>query len=361
MTNKSTARRTFAPTVFWILNALLLLDGATEARAQLTGTVVDSEGAALAGASVEAWGQSGRLATRISGSEGHFWFNADIDAQTTRVIVDLIGYRTTATRSALATRPLVIRLEVQPVPLPELIVAATRARCPASDQDEARDLWKRAASRYADNTQDFAGNAVVLEAQGPISEDLIGSHEAVDLEQVGRVWRGASWPPEPIGRTNIDKRVERDGYVRKSHDNRWVYPNLAGLDASHFASSTFGDLHNFIIVSADSEVAVVQFCPVSDPEGTISGTLHLSPEGQLLEARWTFASADPTQEAGGEVFFSEFVETSSDELHLVSARGAFWRHTPGVEAADGSRSFWQLLQVFNNVQLMRDRNLPREY
>lgn len=328
--------------------------------AQVIGTVYDSAGAPLEGASVEAWGEAGRLANRISGVDGRFVFSPFVGQATTRVIVALIGYRTTVARTESPHAPLGITLEIQPVTLPELIVAATQAACPAPDGDRARELWERAASRYADGTLQLAGTAVVLEATGEVTEAAVGQIDEAQMQQVGRVWRGADWPPVALGRNNIDEISKRDGYVRKSRDGQWVYPNLAGVDASHFASSSFGDLHNFVVVTETEERAVLQFCPTSDFEGTISGTIHVTNSGQLLEARWIFDSADLTQEAGGEVFFGEFVDAESDAIHLVSGRGAFWRHTPGERRDGRSRSFWQLLQVFNDLQLREDKRGPRD-
>lgn len=340
-----------------LLVAVVLTPGPS---AQVTGTVHNAAGTPLEGATVEAWGESGRLANRISGAGGRFAFSPFVGQATTRVIVALIGYRTTVVRTEPPHTPLSITLEIQPLPLPELIVAATQSVCPAPDGDQARELWERASSRYADETLQLAGTAVVYEATGEVTEAAVGQIDEAQMQQVGRVWRGADWPPGPWGRNNIDEISKRDGYVSRARDGRLEYPNLAGVDASHFASAAFGDLHNFVVVTQTEEATVLQFCPNSDFEGTISGTMHLTTTGQLLEARWIFDSADLTQEAGGEVFFGEYVDAESDAIHLVSGRGAFWRHTPGERRDDRSRSFWQLLQVFNDLQLMEDKRGPRD-
>ena len=121
---------------------------AAGASAQVAGTVV-TDGGPVAGARVELWSPTRRVAERVTGADGAFKFVALDSVTATAILVRRIGFAPLRVALASASGPLTLRLRPVPQTLAEVTVRAAKDLCPNQPTDSARAAWTRLQVRYA--------------------------------------------------------------------------------------------------------------------------------------------------------------------------------------------------------------------
>ncbi|HEX8675139.1 MAG TPA: hypothetical protein VF710_24780, partial [Longimicrobium sp.] len=152
--------------------------------------------------------------------------------------------------------------------------------------------------------------------------------------------------------------IGRDGYAMRINGGmgeayvHWFYAPLQLAIAQHFVERQFAELHTISIVSTVGGNTVLGFC--SRPENgrsrtRLEGTLTLSPERELVRARWRYLTPTPHEDAGSEV---EFLPPGIVSGALLLPRSyRYWRRT------DRGRFFVQQ-QTFSEWRISPDRTPP---
>lgn len=313
------------PVAAVLVLVLVLTSGSmAPAAAQVSGTVTDDRGAPVEGATVEAWGESLRLASRITDGSGAFHFPPGIASRTTALYAHRLGYRAERVElEGTGAEGLVIRLTAEAIPLPAVDVVAPRELCPRDDDPSARSLWNAARARYADGL-DSMGVATYLSA----TRDVVPRERLADSPARGAALdqRGSSF----LLRVSWKRRIEREGYaypVRRPTAegamDSWVYAPLEADLSPHFADPLFGRLHTLSILAEDDGGWRIAFCPRDPRRPSIQGTLHLSQDTTLVSADWAFRTAEPSEEAGGQAVFTG--PASTPGRYLLPLEGLTWR------------------------------------
>lgn len=291
-------------------------------RAQVAGSVADERGAPLAGVAVELWSVDRRAAAVASDAEGRFVLPAGAVATAGRIVLRRIGYAPLSARFS-AEGPHAYRLRAEAVVLPG-VAAAARGTCPRRDEPAAREIWRAAAARYAQDTptHDFLvvrtehhGWVQPLERGYPDEERMVsGSEGRVATEPIESFLPGHGYA--------FRREPGRMGYWGMEDYDRWNYVELDTRHAYHFATETFGRLNALAVVGRDAEGTTLAFCS-REVRSSIHGTITVGTDGSFLSAGWRFRTPRPNEEAGGEVVFAP--PGPGPRPHLLAARGLFWR------------------------------------
>jgi hypothetical protein len=304
-----------------------VMGGAGEAHAQLTGVILDQGGNPIEGVAVEAWGETVRLATRVTDATGAFSIPQAVAARTTALYAHRIGFRAVRREVEAGAGPLEIRLDAEAVSLPSVEVVTSRAFCPRSDERTARALWEAARTRYAHGL-DSMGVATYLAAQREVVQpSALGSPPAPGEAEEQR---GSSF----LLRVSWNRRIDREGYaypVRRPTAggalDSWVYAPLQADLAPHFVNELFGKLHTLSVFSEDETGWRLAFCPRDGGRPSIHGTLHLAPDSSLVSAEWMFQTKEPEESAGGRAVFIPGGRQGTNP-YLLPSEGVFWRKAP---------------------------------
>lgn len=324
-----------------VLGLVLLV---TPLDAQLRGTVRDPAGAPLADAVVEVWSSSPAPVGTRTDASGAFRIAAGQLRSAERLTFRRIGYQTRIVRAAQvqADSLLDITLVADPVSLAGFTVTPLpkRAPCPNREQPVARRVWERARARYSEPPEGSGYRAMMLShreslkdpASDPVSEDRMQPQWAF--------WAGERDDPYAATQT-LGQRVRERGYAwalpwrlswyRSFAEEyfAWNYAQLFAYRAHHFISDAFGELHTLSLVRSTSEEIVLAFCPTRRGPPSIEGRLRLAADTTLVEARWSYRTPKPIEDAGGEVTFRPW-GGESGALPLLSAEsGTFWRREAG--------------------------------
>lgn len=314
-----------------LLSLLVLLTGllgwSPELSAQITGRVLDQGGNPIEGASVEAWGEDRRLATRLTDATGAFTIPAVVAVRTTALYANRIGFRALRVDVEPGAGPVEIRLDSEAIALPAVDVVTPREFCPRRDERTARELWEAVRRRYAQG----------LDSMG-VATYLATSRDVVDRDELGistplgaaEEQRGSSF----LLRVSWDRRIDREGYAypvrRPTADgalDSWVYAPLEADLAPHFIGELFGELHTLSVFSEDETGWRVAFCPRDDDRTSIQGTLHVTPDTTLVAAEWLFRTPEPEENAGGRAVFIPGGRRGSNP-YLLPSEGVSWRMGP---------------------------------
>ena len=303
------------------LSALLATALPLIARAQVAGTIVDSQGRPIPRVLVELWSPQERLAAQPTTALGRFSFNADVASRATALLARRVSYA--ALRIPLQPPDSTLRLELLQLPLPlaRTAVAATSTMCPAPDSRPARDLWELVRERYD-------AGAVV----GRWADFLVDSRR-VRAESLGVI----DTMRLGIGQSGVSRRF-LDGWSRHIRDSgyarpyggmvrrfdRWEYPPLWSLLAAHFAAALFGELHTFATDTTLRGEVVLRFCPRQLSRPRIHGALVLGRDTTMVRASWRFSTAEPSEDAGGEVIFAP-PDLRRSRYALLPISGFYWR------------------------------------
>jgi hypothetical protein len=109
----------------------------------------------------------------------------------------------------------------------------------------------------------------------------------------------------------------------------WNYAQLFTFRAGHFVSDDFGNLHTFSLVSGGAGEVVLVFCLVRRDRPSIEGRLWLRRDTTLAEARWSYRTLNPSEDAGAEVTFQPWVADGRARPFLVPESSTFWRRQLG--------------------------------
>ena len=290
---------------------------------------IETSGQPVAGARIELWTPTARIAERLSDAQGLATFPAVDIANATSVIARRIGFR--PERAELPAGATTLRIALVPLaaPLPTVTVREADLVCPQQDDAAARRRWEDARSTY---TPSFFGRHSVRETStGTVTAEEIGDVSKMRLNRGSRSYTTA-------GMAGARGNLSAHGYVRRLPERHtdtdfgiWSYPALAREYAEHFAEATFGERHTLRIVAMDSasQSSTLSFCARDRRQSGLDGVLRIGADGSLTSARWRFWNpARGAELAGGEVVFTPR-DARGTPAPLLAAQGLFWRRLPG--------------------------------
>jgi len=287
--------------------------------AQLHGRVLDAANTPLAGALVEIWSPTTRLAGAVTNERGQFLFPQDLALTAVLITVRRIGYQ--PARVPLPAPGVMI---VTMVPFAQTLAAVAvnaAPMCPNSDDKFARAAWEAMRQRFQAFRPDLGVWSAMRIVAGRVPAQGLG---AIDTAQAtdGQLAAGGDYFDLHT------RRVVTRGYaipyqgLRQDRFDPWEYPRLESVFAGHFMDTAFGHLHQFSLESRSPLVLV--FCPRNSRHPSIQGRLELDADTSLGRATWVFRTPEPREDAGGEVIFSR---PASGAVHpiLLPAVGLVWR------------------------------------
>lgn len=345
---------------------LAILCWCGEVAGQVSGTVTDDAGRFLAGAEVIAWGEGQLLSRVATDGRGRFMIEA-APTDVRRISIHYLGYETEIVGLDDSVAPdLSVALVPLPLALPELTVTVVQDGCSDPEDPRARALWDATRSRYASDTGRRGGLVGGHIEEGSVRSDWLGEVQAEVLVPTMRRWEGGGRPSSSFLWELLEDRTAAVGYAWKSERRlelglrhlNWEYPAFEERHGYHFATPDFGSAHRFRILSDGPSGVELAFCGKDQSRPWLRGRLLIGPDSAFVSTSWSVVTDEPNENAGGEVLFGE-VRDAGGELHLVSARGVFWRHN-GKEAAypDLPRSYHQLAIVNVEWIISMDSAMP---
>jgi hypothetical protein len=340
----------------WLLIAGLYLATAGRLGAQVSGTVVSETEDPIDLVQVELWGETGRLASRLTNRSGHFDFSGPETHDAIAVSFHHLGFA--PLRIALDTVPWVkaITLFYEPLALAAVHVGVQESLCPNDEDESARDLWESASGRYSPETAE-RGMAMRLmfreEQQIPI--ERVGIFDETRLVYRDHSKVGATWVPTRGRHVNINALIEQNGYAGRSllPSRAWDFYPIEGFYAFHFASSTFGAAHTFSRVAWGGSQTALVFCTTENRLPAIEGVLLISADTTLQSARWEVKTPRPEAKGGGEVMFAQIAGSLGELPHLVATRGIFW-----LEERNFPQRYFQRTSIFVGWNVSENDRMP---
>jgi hypothetical protein len=311
---------------------------------QLRGIVRDPAGAPLAEVVVEVWSSSPTPSGMRTDRSGVFRITGEQLRGALRLSFRRMGYGSQVVdpTKVAADSQLEITLAPDPVliegitvrPLPE------RAPCPNREQAAARRLWESARARYAPPPAGSAYRAMLLAHNGNVDDP---DADPVSEEQMRPNWRFWVGDRDDLfaGAQTLDQQVRERGYAWELPWRRswyrsfaeeyfaWNYAQLFSFRANHFASDVFGRLHTLSLVRDGADGAVIAFCPARRDLPSIQGWLRLGRDTTLVDARLSYRTPGPVEDAGAEVTFRPWAADGQIRPLLVAESSAFWRRQFG--------------------------------
>lgn len=322
------------PAVIYLFTAVGSVPASAAAAAgQVSIQAVDAQGRPMSAVQVEWYAPGELLGTVLTGPDGVAEIPADRWDEAVRVHLRFLGLETRVVQRRDLPADGVIRMEPSAIAVEGLTVEA-HDLCPLTDEPAARRVWSGIARQYSSETGDRARSVVFRQSKARVSglelrQDRDARTAGLQLAQSGGgVIHGGDRVFRPLS-----ERTRVDGYAWPPFFNtvsvrqlNWAYPELDRLDAHHFASPAFGELHDFAILEQAEGETTVAFCgrPGGD-RPVLAGILTLIPERRFLAAEWRFETPHDDEGAGGWVTFDDLVDGPSRTRHLVAAAGAFYR------------------------------------
>jgi len=295
---------------------------ATPAPSQVIGVVADSSGRPIAGAMVQLWSATERLAAINTDSRGRFAFDSVTAVRATLLVFRAIGYRPTEAVTSGRRASLSVVMQTISVTLSPIEVRSGSRACLDHEDHDARQLWNVLRKRY-----ERSGDSGVLATrmrlyQGVVAESLLG---VLDSAALVRGQRGATEGARALWRRQIGK----EGYARRvgqpaDQKGRWEYVPLESDYVRHFVEPLFGARHRFAWSPRPDGGASLSFCPTSTRHPEIAGELELSDDTALIAVNWIFVIPEGGSPAGGRVSFAKPFEWPSALLPIDGVR---WRRT----------------------------------
>jgi len=333
---------------------------------QLSGRVLTDAGSPLPNAVIQIWGSAELMADLETDRSGRFVSDLPLE-RVRRASIHHLGYGVEIVGvDQFRVGPVEVVMHGLPVALPMLEVTITSDICAESEDSGARQVWEAARRRYSAETRYRGGAAETRGSFGHVRAESVGRFQLAHQQRQGwQAWVGATDDSSPGRYRVIERIIAERGYAwgqRSASVGRrvlnWVYPLLEGRHAYHFATPEFGRGHAFHVVAVSSSHTELAFCPKSASQASIQGRLVIASDSTFLSARWTFVTDAPIEGAGGEVLFGEATD-SEGEVHLVSARGIFWRHDGEPPMYEGiSKTYVQLVRVTDQWRVSVDAHMP---
>lgn len=305
-----------------VLLCILLLFAAARpglVRAQLSGTVHDSEGTPVGGATVEIWSSTERIGQRTTGSDGGFAFAEAEVRLSSGLLVRSIGFRPIRVPLQRGGQ-MRLQLDRKHILLDDIVVSSDRGPCQWPDDPAARRLWQASSGKYSP-TRDMAVAASARVWEGRVAADELGY---ADTTALGWGARGRAPRAHSTWLQFLDQygyAWPSSGYRLGSVYDRWRYPPLESEFATHFVEDEFAANQKFAF-SADG--STIRFCPRRGmSKATIRGELHLAHDSSIARADWRFQGRRLGEEAGGFAIFAPTAETG--QRFLLPITGAVWR------------------------------------
>lgn len=315
------------------LGALTLLAAVTPVGAQVDIQVVDPTGHPIPSVQVDVFGMGELIGSYSTDGEGRTTLDAERWEDIRRISLHHLGYGTLILQALEIPANGVVQLRPEATRIEGFVVEGGEL-CPAPDEPRARRLWSEVADRYASDTGARAWSAYMSRYSGSVRATDLGQppdDPTIDYVAAGHpgvihggdrasrplaervTMEGYAWPPLLIsGTTNARLRV-------------WAYPVLEREHAYHFASPTFGKLHDFSVANEAEDEVSLAFCANGRGAGaTINGVITLVPGASFTSAQWRFSRVDPDEGAGGFVRFADHTEAMGGRPHLVSDGGYFF-------------------------------------
>ncbi len=306
--------------------AILAALAATPAAAQVRGRVVDAAERPVPDAVVELWVGSRQAGAARTDERGGFELAAVPAQDGAMLTVRRVGLQTQTVPLTSANTDLVVRMEVRPVVLPPLAVAAARRPpCPNREDPRARALWERMRSRYWQPGADTVFVFAFME-----SRTGVGEKADADDARAGRVSAGWTTGALVIAHPELMRLSGYAGRASGGVGERTAYWSYRALDdgaMQDFSGEHFGAAHTLSIVHLDAERMTIGFCPRERPgrTGQIQGTLVLGADTTLHAAQWTFRTPGPDEDAGGDA--SYYPPQPGLGFALLARETLFWRKT----------------------------------
>jgi hypothetical protein len=268
---------------------------------------------------------------RATDALGGFAFSQEESANGIGLTLTHLGYRTLTVSLKSSDTVLDLRMELQPIALPDLTVSKAAAACPNRDADRARSLWQAARERYTTTTSERGISMRMLTA----SEDLVPASQvgAIPEERLrpSALQRaGATKTPAPGRYVDVNVRIRTDGYGHRAGtgSKNWNFVPLEGHHAHHLAYDVFGERRTLSVVDDVESEVVIAFCPVRKDQVEIEGLLVIGRNSSFISAQRRFRTPDRRDDAGGEVVFAPWSDRPGERPHLLAARGMYWRRHP---------------------------------
>lgn len=298
----------------------------TAAKGQI-GTVRDTAGVPVVGASVEAFSATRLLARALTDNAGSFRLPRVQDVE--RLTVGRLGYATAVIQSPPDSLEVV--LEVEPIAVEGVSVLLPRLSCPTKDEAAARLLLSTSADRYSPET--FArGVAAVVRRHRHWTTTRSDSPDLdVELSRASPAiwaWVGARDLRTPGRFLHADSIIAKERYSWPDEASPFASPSLAQRHSYHFIGSLFRQLHDFTFISQDARRSVIGYCPRrGGRDKTIEGIIEVSADGSLAFVRWT-AYRSGRAVYGGETVFAPIPSVATELPHLTVIRARTWQATP---------------------------------
>lgn len=309
--------------------AALAMSLAPAARAQVTGTVREPGGIPVPEATVALWKGPREIARTFTDAEGNFRFDRDSSRAATVLLIRRIGFTPTSLSLGEKRTGLAVTIEQLAAPLPEVVTTAARRACPNHEDPEARALWRAMSDRYATHPHNVGIWTATSGTSGEVSAAEVGE---VDGNRIG--YGGHASTGEV--RLSYYRAIARDGYATRIDPGddiegrffHWRYPPLHAELSEHFLERDFAVRHTLGLWRNDNGSFTITFCGRDHSRPYLEGTLSISRDTALTEARWSFRTPSPHEDAGAEVSFLAPPRRASIRL-LVPLRSVWWRRLGG--------------------------------
>ena len=311
---------------------------------QLRGIVRNPAGAPLEEVVVEVWSSSPTPSGMRTDRSGAFRVTEEQLRGAQRLSFRRMGYQTQvvdATKVAAGSQ-LEITLVADPVVIEGITVRPLPERnpCPNREQPAARRIWEAARAHYGFPPPRSAYRAMLLAHSESLRDP---PDEPVPEERMRPSWQFwiGDWDDPYSASRPFESQLRERGYAWElpwrlpryqsfaEEYFAWNYAQLFGYRANHFASDLFGRLHTFSLVRDGTDGIVIAFCPVRRGLPSIQGWLRVGRDSTLVDARWSYWTPKPSEDAGGEVTFRPWAPDSGAHPLLTAERSTFWRRQAG--------------------------------
>jgi len=222
-------------------------------------------------------------------------------------------------------------------PLPGIVAVGARGSCPTRDDPAARAVWERMRARERGTLDGASLWTTMTVSSGWVDRDHLfhfdtlasnrpdGTIEGWNVSDVRRDVRHAllSFYHVPrvgpgrrgmsgVMRATLETGIERHGYAELNVginadltqvSEAWTYPPLDAELASYFAAPGFAS--RIALRFEGRAPLTLGFCTLARFRVApwVSGALTLRGDTTLERAQWQFHTAEPAEEAGGDVRF----------------------------------------------------------
>ena len=346
----------------FVFSLVYFLTAACSARAQLV-VRVEANGAAVYGAEVAAWSDSGRIAMGRADGAGVVRLPILVETSSIAFITARrMGFSPTRL-SYPSADSVTLFLTRKSQELATVAVTARPLRCPARSEPEAVALWQRAAARYTagQDTMPWSYTATVSEETVSAAERGFDDDRS-QQRQTGGATAGTTTGVRSYGAPNAFIYGTYEPPFVPAY-RKWVYPLMYGSAAGLFATEYFGSHHTFLVLGHSGDATTLGFCARSRSEPEIEGELEVGSDTLLLGARWSFRLPHDEEDAGGEATFGE--AHLDGARYLIAVTSASWRRVRAglYEQERHALDAWKFGHTDREAQLQSwsdkgDRSMP---